>query len=62
MELTALGHIVDTGAELGLDDRLPKLLHAMARAAVDAGHADDGFSRVVEVLRPAPGDAVSAPR
>jgi 3-hydroxyisobutyrate dehydrogenase-like beta-hydroxyacid dehydrogenase len=62
MELTALGHIVDTGAELGLDDRLPKLLHAVARAAVDAGHADDGFSRVIEVLRPAPGDAVPVPR
>jgi 3-hydroxyisobutyrate dehydrogenase-like beta-hydroxyacid dehydrogenase len=51
MELTALGHIVDTGAELGLDPRLPELLRDVARAAVQAGYGGDGFSRVVEVLR-----------
>jgi 3-hydroxyisobutyrate dehydrogenase-like beta-hydroxyacid dehydrogenase len=51
MELTALGHIVDTGAELGLDGRLPGLLRDVARDAVRAGHGEDGFSRVVEVLR-----------
>ena len=51
MELTALEHIVDTDAELGLDPRLPGLLHDVARAAVDAGRGGDGFSRVIEVLR-----------
>jgi 3-hydroxyisobutyrate dehydrogenase-like beta-hydroxyacid dehydrogenase len=51
MELTALGHIVDTGAELGLDPRLPELLRDVTRGAAQAGHGGDGFSRVVEVLR-----------
>jgi 3-hydroxyisobutyrate dehydrogenase-like beta-hydroxyacid dehydrogenase len=51
MELTALGHIVDTGAELGLDPRLPELLRDVTRAAVRAGQGGDGFSRVIEVLR-----------
>ncbi|HET9420011.1 MAG TPA: NAD(P)-binding domain-containing protein [Nocardioides sp.] len=51
MELTALDHIVDTGAELGLDDRLPRLLRDVTAAAVERGHGGDGFSRVVEVLR-----------
>jgi 3-hydroxyisobutyrate dehydrogenase-like beta-hydroxyacid dehydrogenase len=51
MELTALGHIVDTSAELGLDGRLPELLRAVTAEAVEAGHDADGFSRVVEVMR-----------
>ena len=51
MELTALDHIVDTSAQLGLDARLPRLLRDVAAAAVGRGHGGDGFSRVVEVLR-----------
>ncbi len=51
MELAAIRHIVDTGAELGLDPRLPHLLHEVARTAVDEGHGDESFSRVVDVLR-----------
>jgi 3-hydroxyisobutyrate dehydrogenase-like beta-hydroxyacid dehydrogenase len=51
MELTALEHIADTGAELGLDGRLPRLLRDVAAAAVARGHGADGFSRVLEVLR-----------
>lgn len=51
MELTALDHIVDTGAEVGVDGRLPRLLRDVAAAAVARGHGGDGFSRVVDVLR-----------
>jgi 3-hydroxyisobutyrate dehydrogenase-like beta-hydroxyacid dehydrogenase len=59
MELTALEHIVDTGAELGLDPRLPRLLRDVARAPVEAGHGGDGFSRVVEVLRAGAGGSLA---
>lgn len=51
MELTALDHIVDTGAELGLDGRLPRVLRDVTAAAVERGHGGDAFSRVVDVLR-----------
>ena len=51
MELSGLRHIVHTTAELGLDERLPQTLHDVAEAAVAAGHGEDSFSRVIEVLR-----------
>ena len=51
MELAALEHMVEATRAAGLDDRLPRLLHDVVADAVRAGHGDDGFSRVVEVLR-----------
>jgi 3-hydroxyisobutyrate dehydrogenase-like beta-hydroxyacid dehydrogenase len=53
MELAALEHIADTSAEVGLDSRLPALMRDLARQAVDAGHGTDGYSRLVDILRPA---------
>ncbi|MBB5997578.1 NAD(P)-dependent oxidoreductase [Streptomonospora salina] len=54
MEEAALGHIVHTSRESGLDSRLPELMHGLARTAVERGHGADGWSRVVDVLRAAP--------
>lgn len=51
MELSALHHIVRTSDDLGLDGRLPRLMHDLARRAVDDGHAADGWSRVIDALR-----------
>lgn len=54
MELAALGHIVRTSRESGLDSRFPELMHGLARTAVDRGYGADGWSRVVDMLRTAP--------
>ncbi|WP_422733541.1 NAD(P)-dependent oxidoreductase [Micromonospora sp. WMMD558] len=51
MELAALGHIVDTSDDLGLDGRFPRVMRDLAAAAVDSGHGGDGWSRIIEQLR-----------
>ena len=51
MELAGMEHMVRATRAAGLDERLPQLLHDVVADAVRAGHGDDGFSRVVEVLR-----------
>ena len=51
MEHAALAHMVGTSRELGLDSRLPELMHDLALKAMDRGHHEDGWSRVVEILR-----------
>ncbi|GAB7193654.1 hypothetical protein NUM3379_43640 [Kineococcus sp. NUM-3379] len=51
MELAALEHIAATSAALGLDSRFPRQLRDLATEAVAAGGGDDGFSRLVDVLR-----------
>lgn len=53
MEVAALSHMVNTSREVGLDSRLPELMHDLARQAVDQGHGADAWSRVVEILRDA---------
>ncbi len=51
MELSALEHIRDTSNHVGLDPRLPDLLRDLAADAVRDGYGDDGWSRVVDLLR-----------
>ena len=51
MERAAMEHMVESSRAAGLDERLPRLLRDVVADAVRAGHGDDGFSRVVEVLR-----------
>lgn len=51
MEATALAHIIEASVARGVDPAVPAVVQALAKAAVDRGHGDDGFSRVVDVLR-----------
>jgi 3-hydroxyisobutyrate dehydrogenase-like beta-hydroxyacid dehydrogenase len=51
MEATALAHIVEASVARGVDPAVPAVVRALATAAVDRGYGDDGFSRVVDVLR-----------
>ena len=50
MDLAALEHVVATSRARGVDDRLPEVSRALARAAVDAGHGTDGYARVFDLL------------
>jgi len=59
MELAALEHIVHTGDELQLDSGLARHMHDLAKRAVGAGRGGDGFSCLVDVLRPT--EAASPP-
>lgn len=52
MELAALDHIVEAAGERGLDTSVPDLPRAFVRAAVADGYGRDGFSRVIDQLRP----------
>jgi 3-hydroxyisobutyrate dehydrogenase-like beta-hydroxyacid dehydrogenase len=54
MELAALEHIVATSRARGVDPSVAGAVRDVVRAAVDAGHGKDGFSRVVTVLRGRP--------
>ncbi|MFE0747374.1 hypothetical protein [Gordonia sp. NPDC058843] len=51
MEAAALGHMVSSTEEAGVDARLPRLLHDLATRAVDEGYGADGWSRVFDLLR-----------
>jgi 3-hydroxyisobutyrate dehydrogenase-like beta-hydroxyacid dehydrogenase len=51
MDLSALEHVARAGQEVGLDPRLPDLLRQLAVETVAAGHAEHGWSSVVETMR-----------
>jgi 3-hydroxyisobutyrate dehydrogenase-like beta-hydroxyacid dehydrogenase len=51
MELAALDHIVHTSEARHIDTTVPAVPRGLARAAIDAGHGRDGFSRVIDLLR-----------
>lgn len=55
MELAALDHVVEASRARGVDVALPAAVRDLAARAVGAGHGADGFSRVIDVLRPPPG-------
>ena len=52
MELAFLEHIVGASRARGVDPAVPETTRALTAAAVAAGHGKDGFSRVVDLLRP----------
>ena len=60
MELAFLSHIVHTGRARGIDPSVPEAPRALVAAAVAAGHGADGFSRVIDSLRPAAATARTA--
>lgn len=57
MQQAFLAHIVESSTSAGVDPSLPALMLDYVRRAVDSGHGQDGFSRVVELLT---GDAARA--
>lgn len=52
MELRALEHIVEASHAHGIVATVPELSRALAQAAVDRGHGRDGYSRIIDLLRP----------
>lgn len=52
MELAFLDHIVEASEARGLDTTLPAVPRAFVHSAISAGHGHDGFSRIIDVLRP----------
>ncbi len=54
MELAALEHVVATSRARGVDPSVAGAARDLVRAAVAAGHGEDGFSRVVTLLRSGP--------
>lgn len=52
MEAAALDHIVHASEARGIDPALPEVVRALARQTIDRGHGGDGFSRIIEQLRP----------
>jgi 3-hydroxyisobutyrate dehydrogenase-like beta-hydroxyacid dehydrogenase len=55
MEGAALDHVVHASAQRGLDTTVPGLPRALVRSAIARGHGRDGFSRVIDLLRPPAG-------
>ena len=51
MELAFLDHIVATSRTRGIDTSVPETSRQLVAAAISAGHGQDGFSRVMDVLR-----------
>jgi 3-hydroxyisobutyrate dehydrogenase-like beta-hydroxyacid dehydrogenase len=59
MERRALDHVVEASAARGLDPRVPMMPRDLIDVAIARGHGEDGFSRVIDVLRdPGPGRPV----
>jgi 3-hydroxyisobutyrate dehydrogenase-like beta-hydroxyacid dehydrogenase len=50
MERDFLAHIVESSEQAGVDPALPALMLDYARRAVDAGHGDESYSRLVDLL------------
>lgn len=54
VQITAIDHLVHAARARGVDTSLPELLRATMERAAAAGHGQDSFASVIEVLR-APG-------
>lgn len=53
MELAFLDHIVATSRARGIDASIAEAPRALVAATIAAGHGSDGFSRIIDLLRPA---------
>lgn len=51
MGLASMEHVVDTHTDSGVDAALPSAVADLFRRGMEAGHAADSFSSVVELLR-----------
>ncbi|MFD3699645.1 NAD(P)-dependent oxidoreductase [Streptomyces sp. NPDC058646] len=51
MGLASVEHVLHTNADAGVDTALPAAVAELFRRGMDAGHATDSFSSVVELLK-----------
>ncbi|MGW6272855.1 NAD(P)-dependent oxidoreductase [Streptomyces sp. NPDC055060] len=60
MGLASMEHVVDTHTDAGVDAALPSAVADLFRRGMDAGHAADSFSSIVELLGTKAGAATPA--
>lgn len=51
MGMASVEHVLHTNAEAGVDTALPAAVAALFRRGMDAGHAADSFSSLVELMK-----------
>ncbi|GGX19932.1 NAD(P)-dependent oxidoreductase [Streptomyces lomondensis] len=56
VQIAAIGHLIHAAAARGIDNALPELLKTAMEKASAAGHGQDSYASLIEVLRSAPGD------
>ncbi|MFE6412650.1 NAD(P)-dependent oxidoreductase [Streptomyces sp. NPDC057837] len=55
VQIAAIGHLIHAAQDRGIDNALPELLRTLMEKAGAAGHGQDSYAALIEVLRPAPG-------
>ncbi|MFC7640228.1 hypothetical protein [Streptosporangium lutulentum] len=53
MGMASVEHVLHTNADAGVDTALPAVVVDLFRRGMDAGHAADSFSSLVEVMKKA---------
>ncbi|MGW5619173.1 NAD(P)-dependent oxidoreductase [Streptomyces sp. NPDC003877] len=56
VQIAAIGHLIHAAGARGVDNALPELLRTAMEKASAAGHGQDSYASLIEVLRPAPRD------
>ncbi|MFE0099993.1 NAD(P)-dependent oxidoreductase [Streptomyces sp. NPDC059009] len=51
VQIAAIGHLIHAAAGRGIDNALPELLKSTMERASSAGHGNDSYASVIEVLR-----------
>ncbi|AXE90724.1 NAD(P)-dependent oxidoreductase [Streptomyces sp. Go-475] len=54
VQIAAIDHLIHAAAARGVDNALPELLKTAMEKASAAGHGQDSYASLIEVLRPAP--------
>ncbi|MEU6919419.1 NAD(P)-dependent oxidoreductase [Streptomyces olindensis] len=56
VQIAAIDHLIHAAAARGVDNALPELLKTAMEKASAAGHGQDSYASLIQVLRPAPRD------
>ncbi|KDN75730.1 6-phosphogluconate dehydrogenase [Streptomyces olindensis] len=54
VQIAAIDHLIHAAAARGIDNALPELLKTAMEKASAAGHGQDSYASLIQVLRPAP--------
>ncbi|CAL9281149.1 NAD(P)-dependent oxidoreductase [Streptomyces olindensis] len=54
VQIAAIDHLIHAAAARGVDNALPELLKTAMEKASAAGHGQDSYASLIQVLRPAP--------